>query len=213
MDVVVTFRDDEKQDLIKEANLIIAMYETPDSIGDRLRDTIGDAIRSSLPPESPDAAAKMLSTLILIEQEPKRQTVKFPITLMEKDFVLGRERIAAGPETIQAAKTASDGTVIVERGTEKVEVSFHIVLQKGPLGEYAIAFDNLPKWATPVSFSFVADDGNGKGGVKEYELPAEFRESTLYIKVAGEEHEMAFLGRKEAYIGFIIGGELPKDDG
>lgn len=113
-----------------------------------------------------------------------------------------KQRIAAGAEAVPVAKTCSDGTVLIERGRERIEVGFHVTLRKETAEEYQITFHNLPNWAAPISFSFVGPDNSGT--MKEYELRSEFREGWLYFKVENEEQEDAFLDKEEVYIGFII---------
>lgn len=195
--------EEDETDLRGQVNQLIESCETPESIGARIRELVGTAIQISIPPVPCHVWSELMAKLEAVTGLPKGHTAKFPIKLKEKDFFLGRERIVADIEAMPVAKTCSDGTVLVERGVERVEVRFHIELQERAAGEYAIKFNNLPKWATPVSFSFAVRYEAGKE--KEYTLPSEFREATLYLKVENQEQEMAFLDRKEAYIGFIIG--------
>lgn len=192
----------------EEANLLIETCETQESTGGRIRDVIGAAIRISIPPTPDGLNAEIISKVRAICGSSVGEVVRFPIELKEPDFFLGKQRIAAGTEDVPAAKTSSDGTVLVERGEEKVEVSFDIALQgkaaaeKKAAPKYTITFHNLPCWATPVSFSFAGPDDFGN--VKEHKLPSEFREGQLYFTVENEEQEIAFLDRAKIYIGFII---------
>ena len=127
---------------------------------------------------------------------------KFPLTIREENFFLGKQRTAAGIEISPEVKTTSDGNVQVGCESEKVDVRFRIEVYKPLSGEYVITFQNLPDWAMPVSFSFTALQMDNL--LKDYELQSYFRNGQLYVKVQSEEEELAFLNRKEVYIGFII---------
>ena len=185
------------------ADSLIASCKAPDSLGDRIRDVVGTAIRIGMPVASTKFTAETISKMGIVSEPSTSYGVKFPVKLKEADFSLGKPRVAADATVAPAAKTCSDGTVFVERSSERVvEVDFHIALRDKAALEYEITFRNLPSWVTPVSFSFVGPDE--AGNVKEYKLPTEFRNGRLYFKVENEEQENAFLNSTEVYVGFIV---------
>ena len=189
-------------DLRIGANSLIETCDTTDSTGARIREMIGTAIRIGIPPFSPNLLAETISKVDAANRIRKNYPAKFSVKLSEPDFFLGKQRIAAGVETPPTAKMCSGGSVVVGRGLERVEVSFHIKVENGTTGEYVITFHNLPNWAVPISFSFAGPDKLGM--IKEYTLPIAFGEGKLYIKIENEEQEIAFLDCTEVYIGFIV---------
>ena len=193
-DTVVTPRE--------EANLLIETCELPGATAAKIREVIGTAIRISIPPAPDGLNAEIISKVRAICGSSVGKVVRFPIELKEPDFFLGKQRIAAGPEGTPAAKTSSDGAILIERGPEKVEVRVDIALQEKTTPTYAVTFHDLPSWAAPVFFSFTGLDD--LGNIKEYKLPSEFCEGRLCFKVENEEQEIAFLDRVKIHIGFII---------
>ena len=181
---------------------LIATCDTPDSLGDRIREIVGTAIKISaqLVPSTfcDDMFSKVRAATIY-----KTHSADFFIDLKERNFFLGHLEEAAGEATVleidQVAKTCSDGTVVIERGREKVTVDFHIaLLEKTPpeeIPEYEITFHNLPTWATPVFFSFVGP--NDVGVTKEYQLPLKFCKGRFYFEVENKEQKDAFLDKTE----------------
>lgn len=194
--------DIRSDDLEDKINLLINSCETTDSMGYRIREIIGVAIKITCPAVASGFRTGAITKMDATASSEKDNLVKFSVELKEQDFFLGKQRIAADTEVEQVAKTCSDGTVLIERGAEKAEVGFHVALQKKKAAEYAVTFYNLPQWARPVSFSFAGPDD--LGNVKEYELPSEFSEGKLYFIVENEERENVFLDRTEVYIGFVI---------
>jgi len=186
----------------KEANLLIETCEIPESTAAKIREVIGTAIQIAIPPIPPKHCAEVIAKLNMVHEMPMNQGAKFPIKLVEKDFFLGRLKIPAGDGPVSMAKTSSEGSVLIERGPEKVQVGFRIALEKKPAEGFAITFRGLPTWAEPVSFSFVTPER--KGALKEYRLPLCIRGGKFYVNVQNQEEEMAFLDRKQAYIEFVV---------
>lgn len=197
-------------DLEAEVKLPIEMFKAPDSVGQRIREIIGAAIRISIPQLHSKLDAEIISRVYFGVKNQGKYSAKFIVDLRESNFILGKQKIAAGIEVAPEAKTCSDGTVIIERGVKKVKVNFHIVLQekstqrKRP--EYVITFHNLPVWATPVAFSFVGLDYHGN--IKEYVLPSELRKGRLCFWVENQEQEELFIDRTKTYIFFDISYSL-----
>lgn len=187
----------------KEANLLIETCENPESIAAKIREVIGTAIQISIPPIPPNFCAETISKIGITTKLYKGHSVKFPANLNERDFFLGYIEEAADETTVfevdQVAKTCSDGTVLIERGLEKVTVDFHIaLLEKTAIEEkpeYEMTFHNLPSWATPVFFSFVGP--NNMGMTKEYQLPLKLCKGRFYFKVENKEQEDVFLNKTE----------------
>jgi len=199
-----------KVDFERQVNQLIKSCSNPESVGGRIREIIGTAIQTSIPPISSQVWSEVISKVESITKSYQGRIKKFPVKLEEQDFILGRLRIAADGDNgnVNTGKTYSSGTVFVERGDEIAEVKFYISMQEAEEGEYSIRFNNLPAWAVPFSFSFVVADETDIE--KEYMLESECREDALYIKVENPEQEIAFLDRKETFIGFII-DELPSE--
>jgi hypothetical protein len=186
----------------QQVHLVVETCDTQESIGARVRELIGAALRVRVPPVPPNIWIQAISQADSIAEPPVGQTVRLPVKLSEPDFFLGRQRRAAGNTVLPAGKTYSDGTVTVERGHEQIEVGFTIVRQDKPTGEYWITFRNLPLWATPVALSFVAPYEGG--GETEYRLPIEYREHAFCLEVESREQETAFLDRTGVYIQFML---------
>lgn len=133
---------------------------------------------------------------------------KFPLTIREENFFLGKQRVAAGKNVLPDIKTSTEDSVQIRRGSETLTIDFKIEPHREMSGEYVIFFSNLPPWARPVSFSFNALDLSNK--FREYELQTQHRYGKLFITVQSEEEEMAFIDREEVYIGFVISEALRK---
>jgi len=186
----------------EEANLLIGTCEIPESTAAKIREVIGTAIRISIPLMPPNFCAEIMSKMNATAKICKTRSVKIFVDLKERNFFLGLKE-AADEATVfevdQVAKTHSDGTVVIERGLEKITVDFHIALLEKitpeEIPEYEITFHNLPNWATPVLFSFVGP--NDVGVTKEYQLPLKSCKGRFYFKVENEEQENAFLDKTE----------------
>lgn len=176
---------------------LIATCDTQDSLGDRIREIIGTAIKISAP-LVPSTFCDDMFSKVRAGKIYKTSSAEFFIDLKERNFFLGHLKKAADEATVfevdQVAKTCSDGTVVIERGLEKVAVDFHIALLEKTLPEenpeYEITFHNLPTWATPVLFSFVGP--NDMGVTKEYQLPLKLCKGRFCFKVENEDQENAF---------------------
>lgn len=193
---------DTNADLKSKAKLLIGTCEIPDSLGYWVRGAVGTALCISGPTVPSDLGNDIISRVQAVTGPAPGKIVEFPAKLREPDFVLGKLKMAASVEFTSLAKTCTDGSVLIERGTESVKVDFRIALQKGLGEEYTITFRNLPSWAIPVSFSFVGPDD--LGALKEYKLPSAFREGRLYFRIENKAQKEAFLDCTDVYIGFTI---------
>jgi len=181
-----------------KADSLIASCKIPDSLGDRVRDVVGTAIRIGMPAASTNFTPESVSKMGIAAKICKTRSAEIFVDLKERNFFLGHLKEAADEaimlEVDQVAKTYSDGTVLIERDMEKIMVDFHIaLLEKTPseeIPEYEITFHNLPNWATPVLFSFVGP--NDMGVTKEYQLPLKLCKGRFCFKVENEEQENAF---------------------
>jgi hypothetical protein len=193
---------DAAANLEETINRLITDCGIQDSVACRMRDIVGTTLQSGSARMPVHLCAVTIAKVNLAAQPSMGHIVKFPIVLADRNFFLGRIRIAAGTEAEQLAATCSDGSVVLERGSERMTVNFRIALLEQATAEYAIAWHNLPNWAIPASFSFTGPDKQRT--IREFDLPAEFREGRLCVRVENGEQELAFLDRVEACIGFIV---------
>jgi len=191
---------------VSKMGIATKICKAPSAKGDRIRGMVGTTILIGMPAASTNFTPESVSKMGIAAKICKALSAKFSVELREQNFFLGYLKKSAGAKVSQAPKTCSDGTVLIKRGLEKVQVDFHVALQEKTATEekpkYMVTFHNLPSWAAPASFSFVGPDD--LGNVKEYKLPSEFFEGRLYFEVENEEQEIAFLDRTKTYIGFII---------
>ena len=166
-----------------------------------IRDLIGEIVRISIPPEPEDLCAK-------ITGRPVVPPVKFPVKLEEENFVLGVRRQAASQEIREqdanlAVRTASKGSVLLTRDSEQYSVGFTIAQEEGEAATYAIVFENLPKWATPIEFGFTGPDRNRVP--RDYVFKGTL-DGARFCFDAGDDpdQQMAFIDRTEAYMMFDL---------
>lgn len=188
---------------------LIATCDTLDSLGYRIRELVGSVIKINAPLAPSTFCDDMFSKVLAATKLREGHLVKVAPRVEDLNFSLCFiENKAAGSVVEQAAETCSSWTIIVERGAEKIEVTFDIALEEmidteeETAVKYAITFHNLPSWATPVSFSFVGPDY--WDNIKESKFRSEFCEGQLYFWVENQEQQDLFVDRTKTYIGFII---------